>query len=41
MRIPFFILALAASALAGDPSQELTFERRTIDLAVTDAGAVA
>ena len=41
MRIPFFILALAASALAGDPSQELTFERRTIDLGRNEACAVA
>jgi len=41
MRILLSALALAASALAADPSQELAFERRTIDLGRNEACAVA
>lgn len=41
MRITFIALALAVSALAADPSQELAFERRTIDLGRNESCAVA
>ena len=41
MRTTFIALTLAVSALAGDPSQELDFERRTIDLGRNESCAVA